>query len=300
MTSVVVLGTGRMAAGLAAAAAAAPGVEVSICGRDPGRTRQAVERARALGPASTRAVELSRGGLARADVVLETVVESLAVKRDVLARVGGWVRPDALVASNTSSLPLTELASAVSSPERFVGLHFLYPAHATGVVEVAPAAQTAPATLRRAEELVRAMGRQPIVLRRDVQGLIWNRLQFAVLRECLHLLDEDVADAEQIDAAMSDGLAPRWMACGPLATADLGGLGTFLLASEQLFPRLSAAATVSTRLAEHAGAGTTFHAWSPAKTRAVEELRERALAAGQQIARRRRDAMEAASRSSRA
>jgi 3-hydroxybutyryl-CoA dehydrogenase len=132
------------------------------------------------------------------------------------------------------------------------------------------------------------MGKRPLVLRRDVPGFIWNRIQFAVLRECLHVLDEGVADPAAIDAAVSDGLAPRWLAAGPLATVDLGGIETFRRAAENLFPLLANDATVPTSLSGKAAADEAFYRWLPESTAAIEALRAEALDAGRRIADRRR------------
>jgi 3-hydroxybutyryl-CoA dehydrogenase len=112
-----------------------------------------------------------------------------------------------------------------------------------------------------------------------VPGFVWNRLQFALLRECLHLIDEGVADAATIDAAICEGLAPRWLASGPLATADLGGIHTFATIAEQLFPVLSAAREVTPALA----ARERFYEWTPASEAAVAALRAEALDAARPL-----------------
>jgi 3-hydroxybutyryl-CoA dehydrogenase len=152
------------------------------------------------------------------------------------------------------------------------------------VVEVIAGSRTDADAHERLVALVEGMGKHALVVRRDIPGFIWNRLQFAVLRECLHLLEEGVADAESIDAAVSDGLAPRWLAGGPLATADLGGVETFRSAAEQLFGVLSDAGTVPGRL----DGARPFYAWSDASREAVGALRADVLATGRELARRRR------------
>ena len=108
---------------------------------------------------------------------------------------------------------------------------------------------------------------------------MWNRLQFALLRECLHLIDEGVADAPTIDAAICEGLAPRWLATGPLATTDLGGIRTFATIAEQLFPVLSATREVTHALA----ARERFYEWTPASEAAVAALRAEALDAARPL-----------------
>jgi len=227
--SVVVVGTGAMAPGIAAACAAA-GTSVTIAGRDEDRAAAAAEDA----GDDVRASPIEPAAFAGCDLVIETVVEDITVKRDLLSRIEGWLDAGAIVAPNTSSLPVGSLASALEHPGRLAGFHFLNPAAVTAVVEIVPGPATAPATIELLVELAGRMEKLPLVLRRDYPGFIWNRLQMAMIRECVHLLDEGVADLAAIEAAVSDGLAPRWIAAGPLATSDLGGSATFRIVAEQL------------------------------------------------------------------
>ncbi len=273
--SVVVVGTGLMAPGIAAACSAA-GCSVTIAGRT------AECAAAAAHAAGVRAAAIDEAAFGGCDLVVETVLEDLDVKRELYARVEPWLAADAVLATNTSSLAVAELAAQLARPERFAGFHFLNPANATAVVEVIPGPATAEATVATLVELARAMDKLPLVLRRDSPGFIWNRLQMAMLRECIQLLDEGVADLASIDAAVSDGLAPRWLAAGPLATSDLGGSATFRIVAEQLFPHLSATASVSPRL------GPGFYAWSDEARAEIAELRAEALAQGRELAQRRR------------
>jgi 3-hydroxybutyryl-CoA dehydrogenase len=286
---VVVVGTGAMAPEIAAACAAA-GMPVRIAGRDAGRARAAAATADGYlgGGERVEAAGIVPGAFAGADLVIETVVEDLAVKRDLLARLEPWCPPAAVIATNTSSLRIADLAGALADPARFGGLHFLKPAHLTAVVEVVPGPSTGEATVEALRRVAAAMGKAPLVVRADVPGFIWNRIQFAVLRECLHMLEAGVASAADIDAAVSDGLAPRWMAAGPLTTADLGGLSTFATVAGRLFPELSDAAAAP-ELARRAAAGEPFAPWARDAASAVAALRADALAAGREVAARRRE-----------
>jgi len=283
-----VVGNGRVAPGVAAAFCAAAGYRVRVTGRSLTRSEAAAQQATERGAGRVEAAPLSRTTLADADIVVETVAEDAAVKKQVLATVASWVSPKTLITTNTSSLSLTDLATAVDGAGRFVGLHFLHPADPTELVEVTPTPQTASSTVACVLGVARSIGKEPILLKKEIAGFIWNRLQFALLRECLHLVDEGVADAAQIDTAVSDRLAPRWLAGGPLATADLGGLSTFLSASTELFPRLASGDGVSTTLSDHVSEGTTFYDWSPQELDAIELLRTRALAVGRELSQRRR------------
>ncbi|MFN8124495.1 MAG: 3-hydroxyacyl-CoA dehydrogenase family protein [Thermoleophilia bacterium] len=288
----VVLGTGAMGPEIAAALADA-GWRVRIAGRTPERAAGAAARAagfaRGDGPAP-EACAADAAGLDGARLVVETITEDLAAKHELLRAVEPHLAADAVIATNTSSLRIADVAAPLAHPGRFAGLHFLKPAHLTGVVEVVPGPGTDAAVTAFLECLAHDMGKTPLVVRADVPGFIWNRIQFAVLRECLHMLEAGVASAEDIDAAVAAGLAPRWMAAGPLATADLGGLRTFAAVSRQLFPHLAANAEVPEALTSRAEQGGAFASWTGGDAAAeVARMRADALAEGRRFAERRRE-----------
>lgn len=285
---ILVAGTGSMGPEIAAAFATA-GYVTSIAGRTAAGRDAAAGRATQLagGPAVTPA-PLDAPSFADVDVVVETIVEDLEEKRAFLRRVEPWCHPKALIATNTSSLTIADLAVALDRPERFAGMHFLKPGHLTGVVELIPGPATAPETVDTLREAAERMGKAPLVAQRDVPGFIWNRIQFAVLRECLHMVEEGIASAADIDAAVSDGLAPRWMAAGPLATADLGGLSTFATICDLLFPHLANDAAAPAAITGPAAAGAPLQDWTRAAADMIPALRADALAAGRTFAARRR------------
>jgi 3-hydroxybutyryl-CoA dehydrogenase len=166
-----------------------------------------------------------------AGAVIEAVYEDIAVKREVWQALGGVVSQDALLATNTSSLSVTEIASFVPRPERFCGLHFFNPVPLMPLVEVVRALQTSDDTLVRARELAEKIGKSPIVCE-DKPGFIVNRLLIPYLNDAIHALSEGVASAEEIDKAMKLGAN---MPQGPLALADLVGLDVTLAAAESLY-----------------------------------------------------------------
>ncbi len=273
-----------------AAALAGAGLRTTVAGRTAEKAAEAAGRARGLaGGASVGAAVLGPDGVADVGLVVETISEDPAAKAELLASLGAWTAPTTLVATNTSSLRIGDLAASLPTPGRFAGLHFLKPAHLTAVVEVIPGPDTAAATTTSLVDLAGKMGKTPLVVRADVPGFIWNRIQFAVLRECLHMLEAGVADAADIDAAVADGLAPRWMAAGPLATADLGGLRTFALVSEQLFPALADAHDVPDALTGPARDGGALAKWTSEAGPAVADLRADTLAMGREVTRRRKE-----------
>ncbi len=285
---VVVIGTGSMGPELAAAFAIA-GYDTTIAGRAPMQRDAAAARATDL--AAGRPVTpapIDAPTFADVDLVVETIVEDLAVKHGLLRRIEPWCHPAAVIATNTSSLTIGDIATELARPERFAGLHFLKPGHLTGVVEIIPGPATADGTIELLRDVATRMGKAPLIARRDVPGFIWNRIQFAVLRECLHMLETGVASAADIDAAVSDGLAPRWTAAGPLATADLGGLATFATICDLLFPHLATDTSAPAAITGPAERGAPLQAWTQADPDAVAHLRAQALTAGREIAAQRR------------
>jgi 3-hydroxybutyryl-CoA dehydrogenase len=176
---------------------------------------------------------------AAADLVVESVPEDFALKVEVL-RTAVAAHPDAIVASNTSSLSITALGEAIGAPERTLGTHYLNPPRLMPLVEVIRGGASERAVAFVVEAL-RALGKRPVEIARDVPGFAWNRLQCALLREALWLVDEGVAEPAVVDEIVRDGLARRWRYVGPFETAALGGIQTFERVATNLFPELSTA-----------------------------------------------------------
>jgi 3-hydroxybutyryl-CoA dehydrogenase len=175
-----------------------------------------------------------------ADLVVESVPEDFALKVEVLGAAAA-AHPDAVLASNTSSLSITTLGEAIGAPERTLGTHYWNPPRLMPLVEVIRGAASERAVAFVVDAL-RALGKRPVEIARDVPGFAWNRLQFALLREALWLVDEGVAEPAVVDEIVRDGLARRWRYTGPFETAALGGIETFERVAANLFPELSTAA----------------------------------------------------------
>jgi 3-hydroxybutyryl-CoA dehydrogenase len=218
------------------------------------------------------------------DLVLESVPERLELKRELLAQAEAAMPDDAILATNTSSLTLDELAADLRRPERFLGLHWFNPAHLVPLVEVVPASATDPAVVERSVALLEAAGKRPLRLGRAVPGFAANRLQYALIREALQLLQDGVLDAEGIDLVLTECLGPRWAVVGPLRSTDLAGVETAIAVARQLFPELATAAEPQRALLELAEqgrlgvrSGQGFHAYPD--PRAAEARRDAGLAA---------------------
>lgn len=161
-----------------------------------------------------------------AALVVESIVENLDAKRAFWAEVSKLVPDEALLATNTSGLHITDIAEACSAPERFMGQHWLNPPHLLPLCEIIAGEKTAPENVRKMRALVTALGKQPVVVS-DINGFIINRIQFAVLREALHIVDIGAATFEDVDTVLKAGMGLRYAALGPFGVADFGGLDTF-------------------------------------------------------------------------
>ncbi|HEX4223782.1 MAG TPA: 3-hydroxyacyl-CoA dehydrogenase family protein [Pseudonocardiaceae bacterium] len=239
-----VIGGGRMGAGIAQVFAGA-GTEVVVAESDPRAAQAAGERILAglrkaveLGKLDDADKAFARVSLvtvptdlpADADVVVEAVPEIPGLKTEVLAAVENVLGPDAILASNTSSLSITELSSVLRRPERFLGMHFFNPVPASKLVEIVLTSATADAVRDNAVRWVRAIGKTDVVVN-DSPGFATSRLGVLLGLEAIRMLEEGVTDAEGIDTAMELGYRHPM---GPLRSTDLVGLDVRLAVAEYL------------------------------------------------------------------
>ncbi|WP_435181380.1 3-hydroxyacyl-CoA dehydrogenase family protein [Halorussus sp. AFM4] len=179
-------------------------------------------------------------GVGDADIVIETASEDLDTKHTIFENVAAAAPDDAILASNTSGFLPSRLAEAVpDAADRIAVCHWWNPPYLMPLVEVVPSEDTGERTVAELVDFVEAVDRDPIVLEREVPGFVWNRIQFAVVRECMHLLEEGVASLEDIDAAVRDGYALRTAVVGPFETMDLANLELFQTIAGNLYPKLS-------------------------------------------------------------
>ena len=181
--------------------------------------------------------DLARGA-SGCEIAVESLPERLDLKVELLSEVG-TLAPTAILASNTSSLSITAIGDAIGCPERVIGTHYLNPPLLMPTVEVIPGGKTAASVVERVVVFLESLGKHPIVVRRDVPGFVWNRLQFALLRECAWLVENGVATAESVDAVVREALARRWRHVGPLRAIALGGVDTWNHAGRSIVPTLS-------------------------------------------------------------
>ena len=171
--------------------------------------------------------------VADCDLVIEAIVEELAPKRELFAELGRLLRDDAVLASNTSALPVTEIATAAARPERVVGLHFFNPAPLLPLVEVIRTELTDDAVFETAYAFAESLGKTPIRCN-DTPGFVVNRVLIPLLNDCVRVLDEARVTPEDLDTGMKNGAG--WP-MGPCALVDLVGIDVHVHASEALYEK---------------------------------------------------------------
>ena len=207
--------------------------------------------------------------LTNIDVLFEGVPEVIEAKREAFAFACAHLRPDALLASTTSTMLSTELAGFVTHPERFLNAHWLNPAYLIPLVEISPHPGTDPAAMQRLSALLERIGKKP-VLCRAAPGYIVPRLQALLMNEAARMVEEGVATPEDIDRAVRYGFGPRFASMGVVEFIDYGGLDILYYASHYLAralddPRHAPPAIIDRYMAEgRAGlrAGKGFYDWS--------------------------------------
>ncbi len=194
--------------------------------------------------------------VADTDLVLETVPEDLETKREVFGAIAPLTPPYTILASNTSGIRITEIATAVpDAADRIAGCHWWYPPYLLPTVEVVRGEATADATIERLQRFLASVDRIPITVKRDVPGFVWNRIQMAIFREALHLAETGVASLEDINRAIRDGYAIRTAAIGPIETIDIAGLELVRTVASELNPHLSNDREASALFEEYLEAG---------------------------------------------
>ncbi len=173
------------------------------------------------------------------DFVIENIVEDMDAKHTFWGEVSSIAKEDAILTSNTSGLSITEMAKAIKRPGRFAGMHFFNPPHLVPLVEIIKGNETTDETADAIYRLAEIIDKKPVILQKEVDGFIGNRLQCAILREAANIVEMGVATAEDVDKAVKYGIGFRYACIGPFETADLGGLNIFNAVTEYLLPQLS-------------------------------------------------------------
>jgi len=222
--------------------------------------------------------------VAGTDLVVEAVVENMDVKGQVFSQMDEFAPSKAILASNTSGLPITKIASFTKRPERVIGTHFWNPPLLMRAVEVVRGEQTSDDTVNTVRMILEKVGKKPVVVSKDVPGQVGIRILYTMLREAISLVEKGVATAEDVDTVIREALGTRLTNLGVLELADLSGLDLALTVSSNLFKDLDASKEPHALLREKVARGETgvksgrgFYDWSKRSPQEVIRTRDEYL-----------------------
>jgi 3-hydroxybutyryl-CoA dehydrogenase len=264
--TVVVLGTGTMAAGIAAGFLEV-GMPLVVLGRSIEKAQATLEQARKLAQ--------TLGAKAPSDVpqeaglindwnnwtsvawVIETVTEDFAIKRALFQDLDRRVPAHIPIGTNSSGFPISRLTNDLLTRSRMFNAHYFMPAHLVPLVEVALGADSDPKMGEAVCELYRRAGKKPVLVRQDIPGLLANRIQHALMREALDLIDRGIASAEDVDTAVRFSFGFRYAAAGPVLQKEISGWDSMARASEEIYPSLSNTNVLARCVADKIAEGKT-------------------------------------------
>lgn len=226
------------------------------------------------------------------DLVIEAATEDLELKQKLFLQIEDLAGPDIPLASNTSNFQISEIGKQLKHQNRFLGIHFFMPAHLVPLVEVISGSDTDPKLAESMCALMKRLGKAPIWVRKDIPGFVGNRIQHAMMREALYLMEDGVVSAEDVDIAVRFGFGFRFLACGPILQKEMSGWDTNYRAGSALYPHLHNEATFPPSIKSmvdqgHTGMKTLRGIWGWTDESAAKEKAriERILQAGLQIIR---------------
>lgn len=249
-----IVGLGLMGQGIASCLLA-HGHEVTGYDSDPGKIRATAKHVKtalaelqrqgllAAGMLDTWKARLHAAdglaGLAECSLVIECVREDLALKREIFVELESMVPKKTIIASNTSSLPISLLQQGRVGPGRYIGMHWGEPAQIMRYLEIIPGEKTSRATTSAALAFGVSCGKEPAVLKQDIRGFLSNRMMYAMLREACHLVEAGIADVETVDQSFRNDIGWWALLAGPFRWMDLTGIPAYAAVMEGLLPELS-------------------------------------------------------------
>jgi 5-formyl-3-hydroxy-2-methylpyridine 4-carboxylic acid 5-dehydrogenase len=297
MKNAAVIGLGTMGPGIAATLARA-GMNVSAFDADPAKRAKAdqsfaaaaaVLSALAVPDHSAVAIKVHdtlAACVAGADLVIETIPEDLDLKIQVFREIETHAADDCILASDTSGIPITRIQAGTRIPSRVIGMHWSNPPHIIPMIEVISGEKTAPEVASALVEVIRACGHLPITIRKDVPGFVENRVLYAVMRECLDLVEQGVIEPQDLDACVSWGIGYKLAVVGPMALLDMAGLDIYAAVAGYLNKELSSRRDVASYIGERTAqrklgikTGSGIYDYTPEKIAELQSLRARKLVA---------------------
>ena len=292
MRKVVVIGSGTMAAGIAAGFMDAQ-YSVVILGRSIEKANSCLAKGLALSQAVASTDMHHQTGLIDAwDAwdncvwVIETVTENLAIKQAIFKVLDERVPATIPIGSNSSGFPISKIAEGLPTASRMMGAHYFMPADIVPLVEIVMGEKTDPSHAEQVCALYKSIHKKPVLVKRDIPGFLANRIQHALMREALALVDAGIATPDDIDDAVRYSFGFRYAAVGPMTQKEISGWDGMANAAKEIYPSLSNIDTIPPSLAKLMAEGKTgikagegFRKWSPEESKAINAQYTRRLKA---------------------
>ena len=224
------------------------------------------------------------------DLVIECVPERLDLKQELFSKLEKYAKPEAVLASNSTSFPISQIANGLKTAARMIGLHFFMPAHLIPCVEVVYGEKTSPMVADSLTRLMTACGMVPVTVKKDLPGFLANRLQHALSREAFSMVDAGICTPEDIDKAVRYGFGFRYIAAGPAMQRDHAGLEIHAAGGTTIYPTLNNSSSIAKCLSERVDSGKFgmktgegFYSWTADSMKAERERYQNALREGLKI-----------------
>ena len=303
MKSVAVIGTGIMGAGIAAGFIA-KSIPVVILGRSKDKADACLDKAITL--AKKIGVDGDNATKDEADMkkqqfvgvleewqdwgnfswVIETVAENLELKQQIFQYLDQVVPENIPIGSNSSGVPISKIAEGLKTAKRMMGAHYFMPAEVVPLVEIVMGQKTAIQFAEQACELYKAIGKKPVLVKKDIPGFLANRIQHALMREALSLVQEGIATPEDIDDAVRYSFGFRYAAVGPMTQKEISGWDGMANAAKEIYPSLSNITTLPPKVVQLMADGKTgmkagegFRKWTPEEIKTVSDSYSKRLKA---------------------
>ena len=296
MGKVVVIGSGTMGVGIAAGFLAY-GTDSIILGRTQEKAENCFEAIRACATSinpewQKLGVSLLAGSIADwndwqdAILVIETISERLDLKKEIFADLDKRVPSHIPIGSNSSGFPISDIAGDLKTAHRMLNTHYFMPAHIVPLVDIVLGKDSDPVLANQVCELYRANGKKPVLVKKDIPGFLANRIQHALMREALSLVEDGIATPEDIDTAVRYSFGFRYAAVGPMTQKEISGWEGMTLAAELIYPSLSnitAPPPCISNLVKNGKTGINkgegFRSWSPEEATIMKRNYEERLKA---------------------
>lgn len=223
----------------------------------------------------------TKEALTNADFIIEAATENIDLKKQIFREASKFAPDRAILATNTSGLPIVDIAGVTNRPGKVIGTHFWNPPYLLRAVEVVKGASTTDETVKVTCNLLTKVGKKPVVVKKDIPGQIGIRILYAMLREAMSLVEKDVASPEDIDTVVKEALGTRLPVVGVLELADLSGVDLVLMVSKRLFKDLDNSPEPSKFLVDMVADGRTgiksskgFYNWTPQSTASIIKKRD--------------------------